>query len=259
MPAIETEDRGAVRHVVLNRPEKRNAFDEAMIVALGEAMRSAADDHDVRVVVLRGAGPMFSSGIDLTELSALSTGTRDLTSFRREWIEVCNLIEQAPKPVVCQIHGTCIGGALETALACDLRVMASDAAVALPETRFGLIPDVGGCSRLAAVVGVGRAKELILTGRQVGGEEAQRIGLANRAARSEELEAVTGELVGELLACAPIAVGLAKRVVDSAAKPALAHTLEQEGVAQRVCAASEDFAEGARALGEQRQPEFANR
>jgi len=259
MSVIETEDRGAVRHVVLNRPEKRNAFNEALISELGAAMRAAADDHDVRVVVLRGTGPAFSSGVDLSSLAALSGSTRDLRSFRREWIDVCNLMEEMTKPVVCQIHGACIGGALETALACDMRVVARDAVVGLPETRVGLIPDVGGCSRLPAMVGVGRAKELIMTGRLIGGEEAERIGLANRAARTEELEAVTGELVGELLACAPIAVGLAKRVIDAAARPALAQTLEHEVTAQQVCVATEDFAEGARAFFEKRQPEFANR
>jgi len=259
LPVIETEDRGAVRHVVLNRPEKRNAFNEPLIVELGEAMRAAADDHDVRVVVLRGAGPVFSSGVDLSALADLAANTRDLRSFRREWIDVCTLMEQTTKPVVCQIHGACIGGALETALACDMRVMAGDALVGLPETRVGLIPDVGGCSRLPAMVGVGRAKELIMTGRLIAGEEAERIGLANRAVPAEELDGATDALVGELLACAPIAVGLAKRVIDAAARPALALTLEQEVTAQQVCVASEDFAEGARGIAEKRQPDFANR
>ena len=163
------------------------------------------------------------------------------------------------KPVICQAHGACIGGALETALACDLRVLATDTLVGLPETRLGLIPDVGGCSRLPGVVGVGRAKELIMTGRLIAGEEAERIGLANRAVPADELDAATEALCDELLAGAPIAVGLAKRVIDSAAKPALAVTLEQEVTAQQVCASSEDFGEAAAAFAEKRQPEFAGR
>ena len=111
------------------------------------------------------------------------------------------------KPTICQIHGACIGGALELALACDLRVIAADALVGMPETRIGLIPDVGGSSRLPQVVGLGRAKELVMTGKLIGGEEAERIGLANRVAPADELDAATQALVDELLACAPVAVG----------------------------------------------------
>ena len=108
---------------------------------------------------------------------------------------------------------------MELALACDLRVIAADALVGMPETRIGLIPDVGGSSRLPQIVGLGRAKELIMTGKLIGGEEAERIGLANRVAPAEELEAATQALVDELLACAPVAVGLAKRVMDASARP----------------------------------------
>jgi enoyl-CoA hydratase/carnithine racemase len=129
----------------------------------------------------------------------------------------------------------------------------------MPETRIGLIPDVGGSSRLPAVVGLGRAKELIMTGKLIGAEEAERIGLVNRVAAPEQLEEATGRLVDELLACAPLAVGLAKRVLDAAAKPALAVTLEQEVAAQQLCAQSADFAEGARALAEKRLPQFSGR
>jgi len=138
-------------------------------------------------------------------------------------------------------------------------VMASDAVIGLVETRIGLIPDVGGCSRLPAVVGVGIAKELIMTGKVFNGTEAHRIGFANRIAPADELDAATEALCDELLKCAPLAVGLAKRVIDSAAKPALAQTLEQEVTAQSVCAASDDFAEGARAFKDKREPEFAGR
>jgi enoyl-CoA hydratase/carnithine racemase len=259
MTLVLTEDHGPVRHVVLNRPEKRNAFNAELIAATGDALRDAAADDSVRCVVLRGAGPMFSSGMDLGALAALAEAPENLRAFRHEIIVAWNRAEEMPKPTVCAIHGACIGGALELALACDLRVIASDAVVGLPETRIGLIPDVGGSSRLPAVVGLGRAKELIMTGKLIRGEEAERIGLANRVAPPDELEAATQTLVDELLACAPVAVGLAKRVIDSSARPALAATLELEVTMQERCAATADFAEGATAFREKRQPEFSGR
>jgi len=259
MALVETEDRGAVRHLILNRPEKRNAMHGELVLAIGAALKEAAAASEVHCVVVRGAGAMFSSGMDFAALGGLADEPANLRTFRREILDAWNLAEEMTKPVICQIHGGCIGGAMELALACDLRVMAADALIGMPETRVGLIPDVGGCSRLPAVVGLGRAKELIMTGKLIGAEEAERIGLVNRVAPPEELEAATQQLVDELLACAPLAVGLAKRVMDAAAKPALAATLEQEVAAQQLCAQSEDFAEGARALAERRLPQFAGR
>jgi enoyl-CoA hydratase/carnithine racemase len=257
---VLTEDRGRVRHIVLNRPEKRNAFNGELIAALGAAVRDASLAVDVHVVVLRGAGPMFSSGVDLNELAGQATGGMErLRPFRKAWLDAANALEELAKPVVCSIQGGCIGGALETALACDLRVMAAEAVTGLPETRIGLIPDVGGSSRLPQVVGLGRAKELILTGKLIDGTEAERIGLVNRVAPAAELEAATQQLVDELLACAPVAIGLAKRVIDASARPALSTTLELEVALQTVCATTQDFAEGAQAFAAKRQPEFSGR
>ena len=259
MTLVLTEDRGPVRHVVLNRPQKRNAFDGSLVLATGSALREAADDPAVRCVVIRGAGPMFSSGMDLGSLAELAGAPESLRAFRARCLEAWNLAEEMTKPTICQIHGACIGGALELALACDLRVIAADAVVGMPETRVGLIPDVGGSSRLPAVVGLGRAKELIMTGKLIGGEEAERIGLANRVAPAEGLDEATSGLVDELLACAPVAVGLAKRVMDASARPALSVTLELEVAMQERCASTADFAEGAAAFREKRQPVFGGR
>ena len=259
MGLVATEDRGSVRHVVMTRAEKRNAMNGEMVRALGDAFREAAYDDSVRIVVVRGEGPLFSSGMDVSSLTDLSDQPYMLRPFRREVLQAFNLLEEMPKPTICQIHGGCIGGAMELALACDMRVMAEDAICGLVETRVGLLPDVGGCSRLPAVVGVGVAKEMIMASKLIDGHEAYRVGFANRIAPLDDLDAATDGLVNDLLACAPRAVGLAKRVIDAAAKPALAATLEQEVTAQETLAGSEDFAEGTRAVKEKRTPEFAGR
>jgi len=259
MTLVRTEDRDAVRHLVLNRPDQRNALNGEVIAELGEAIEAAAADTDVRVLVLRGEGAMFSSGMDLNDLRDLSESPDNLRPFRRRLLAYWNLLEEMPKPTICQIHGAALGGAFELALACDFRTMAEDAVAGIMEVRIGLLPDVGGCSRLPAIVGLGNAKELIMTGKVIDGREAHRIGFANRIAPAADLDTATQSLANELLACAPRAVGLAKRVLDAAAKPALTTTLEQEVAAQETLAASEDFAEGARAFFEKRDPEFVGR
>ncbi|MCW3007666.1 MAG: enoyl-CoA hydratase/isomerase family protein [Solirubrobacterales bacterium] len=259
MAIVTTEDRGAVRHVVLNRPEKRNAMNAELIAGIGEALTAAAADDAVRVVVIRGEGAMFSSGMDHGSLGQLAADPAGLRPLRRRILDTWNLAEEMTKPVIAQIHGACLGGALELALACDMRVMAADAVTGLVETRVGLVPDVGGSSRLPAVIGLGRAKEMILASKVIDGTEAERIGLVNRVCPADALDATTQQLADELLACAPIAVGLAKRILDAVAKPAFANTLELEVTAQQLCARSEDFGEAIRAFVEKRQAEFTGR
>src|SRR4051812_35576344 len=257
MPLVEIEDRGAVRHLTMSRAEKRNALNEELIRALGESFEEAAADESVRVVVLKGDGPMFSAGMDLSSLRALSENPELIHQTRRPILQAWNLPGEMPKATIAQIPGGATGGAMELALACDLRVMAEDAVTGLVEARIGLIPDVGGSSRLPSIVGLGNAKELIMTGKLIDGREAHRIGFANRIAPADQLDAATEQLADELLACAPRAVALAKRVLDAAAKPDMAASLGREGEAQAELAASDDFAEGARAFTDKRQPEFA--
>jgi enoyl-CoA hydratase/carnithine racemase len=237
MSLVTTEDRGAVRHVVLNRSEKRNAMNQALLRELADALRDAAEAESVHCVVLRGEGPVFSAGVDLGELMAFAGDPAVLRPFRGVFLDCANLCEEMLKPVVCQIHGACFGGALEIALGCDLRVASTGSQLGLPEVRFGIIPDVGGSSRLPAVVGLGRAKELIMTARTIDAAEAHTIGLVNRLAAPEDLERVTQELADEMLAHSPVAVGRAKRVMDASARPALAQTLEMEVSVQEYCVA----------------------
>ncbi len=192
----------------------------------------------MQCVVLRGEGRVFSAGVDLLELAQSAGRAGPLRPFREVFLECANLCEEMTKPVVCAIHRACFGGALEVALGCDLRIATSDSQLGLPEVRFGIIPDVGGSTRLPAVVGLGRAKELIMTARTIGAAEAHEIGLLNRVVEPHELADATQALVDELLANSPIAVGRAKRVMDASARPALATTLEMEVAVQEYCMAA---------------------
>lgn len=238
MELVTTEDRGQVRHIVLSRADKRNSFNAELVLATGAALRAAADAPDVRIVVLRGEGPVFSAGMDVKELASLAGTPERLREFRRSALDAWNLAEEMTKPVIAQLHGACIGGAMELALACDLRVVAEGTRMSIPEVRLGLVPDVGGSSRLPAIVGLGIAKELILTGREFDAAEAARIGLANRVVAEDQLDAATAELADQLLQGQATPVGLAKRLLDAAAKPALAATLEMEVMAQEVSVAA---------------------
>jgi len=238
MSIVFSEDHGRVRHVVLNRPEKRNAMNQELLLALGAALREAAAEPSVHCVLLRGEGPVFSAGVDLVELASSSGTPGMLRPFRKVFLDCANICEEMAKPVVCQIHRTCVGGALEVALGCDLRIASSDASLGLPEVKFGIIPDVGGSTRLPAVVGLGRAKELIMTARLIDADEAERIGLINRVVAPEDLEQATQALVDELLANSHIAVGRAKRVIDASARPTIAQSLELEVALQEYCVAA---------------------
>jgi enoyl-CoA hydratase/carnithine racemase len=253
---VRIEEDGRVRHVVLDRPEKRNAINLDVIRALYEAVREVADDTEAHCVVVRGEGKAFCAGIDVTGLGEMAGETQSLRPFRRICIDTVNLLESMEKPVIAQIHGACIGLGAEIAVACDMRVMAEDTIFGLPETRLGLIPDVGGTTRLPAIVGLGIAKELVMTGRTIGAAECHRIGAANRVAPVDLLADETQILVGELLAAAPLAVGWSKGVLNGVARPTVTASLELEGAIQQNLVATEDFREAGMAFIEKRDPSW---
>ena len=172
--------------------------------------------------------------------------------FRNVFLDCANLCEAMPKPVVCQIHRACFGGALEVALGCDLRIASEDSQLGLPEVKFGIIPDVGGSSRLPAVVGLGRAKELIMTAARSTPPRRSASVSSTASSAADELEQATQTLVDELLANSPVAVGRAKRVMDASARPALAQTLEMEVSVQEYCvAAMREMAREAEGAGDE--------
>jgi enoyl-CoA hydratase/carnithine racemase len=210
------------------------------------------------VAVFTGTGKTFCVGADVSTFETdwntpvFRANTRLLTSF-------FNDLEALEKPLIAAINGTCVGGGLELALACDLRITARSARFGLPENNLGLIPGIGGCSRLVKLVGFGRAKELVLTGEIIAADEALRVGLVNRVVDDAELASEARALASRLAAKAPQALGLAKRVIQSCVSADLhtARTLESFG--QSILIKTADHPEGVQAFREKRRPRFEGR
>lgn len=233
-----------VATLTLNRPEKRNAIDRATLEALDAATAALATDTTARVVVLRGAGPLFSAGIDLAALGDLAAP--DGVSLRRLIARIQTIlgaVAALEKPVVAALHGACLGLGLELALAADLRVAEAGTRLALPELVLGLIPDCGGTTRLSRLVGTARAKRLIFTGEPILAEEALAIGLVDVVAPAGGLDEAVAQLTETLKRRSPVALAMAKQVIDAAHDTNPARQLELERMAQTVVVGSPDFGE----------------
>jgi len=256
---VIVEERDEILEIVLNRPEKRNAINFALYDDLAEAIRQAERAQGVRTVLLRGEGKSFSAGIDVTNFLLLAERYGEgwqqrMRSITRDTQEVLTALERLELPTIALLHGHCLGLALELALACDIRIAAEGTQLGLPETRLGMIPDVGGTTRLTRLIGPGRAKELIFTGRQIDAGQAAAWGLVNQVVALEHLQAKGETLAAEIAQAAPLAVGMAKRVIDGMHD--LDRGLQLEGWAQSQLFQSEDFMEAVKAFMQKRPPEF---
>jgi len=256
---VTTAQDGHLFTIMLNNPAKRNAISWELGQALLAAVDQAGRAEGVRAVALRGAGPMFSAGIDLGDLMALPARygeqwQRQMRTITDDWQRLTTRIERLELPTIAVLHGMTLGLGLEIALACDFRIAAAGTRMALPETRLGIIPDVGGTTRLTRLAGMGRAKELILTGRTFKADDAERWGIVNRVVAADELDAALAEFAAELAEAAPLAVGMAKRVIDGMFDTERGLLLE--GWAQSQLFRSADFAEGVQAAIARRQAEF---
>lgn len=250
---------GDVFSIVLNRPNKRNAINLEMLAELDAAVTAAERAEGARAVMVRGAGPVFSAGIDVTVFMLLphKYGPAWQQQMRRitdEFQAIFTRLERLELPTIALLHGFCLGLALELALACDMRIAAAGTQLGLPETRLGIIPDVGGTTRLTRLIGPGRAKELIMTGKQIDADLAGRWGLVNHVVPADDLTQAGDNLVAELRLAAPLAVGMAKRVIDGLDD--IDRGLQLEGWAQSHLMRSDDFLEAAQAFMEKRPPVF---
>ncbi len=239
--------------VTFTRPKALNALAADVLREIAEVTEVIAEDPGVRVAVFTGEGKAFVAGADISEINALEDVFVG-REFALAGQEVMNHIAALPVPTIAAINGYALGGGLELALACDLRVATKKAKLGLPEVGLGLIPGFGGTQRLPRLVGVGRALDLILSGRHVPAEEALQLGLVNRV--SDDAVAAARELAQQIMKNSPVALALAKEAVARGADVPLPEALEIEADLFGMTTTTHDMREGTAAFLEKRAPEF---
>ena len=256
--SVEVSREGAVAVVTVNRPEALNALDLATVTALRDRLRELAADATVRAVVLTGAGEKaFIAGADIKYMSTLTVlGARAGGALGHE---CATLLETMPKPTVAAVNGFALGGGCEMALGCDIRYASARAKLGQPEINLGILPGWGGTQRLARVVGLGAAKELILSGRLIDAEEALRIGLVTAVFAPEELLGKALELAQQLAAKSPAAMAFAKQATNFALQGSFGDGLLQEATLFAAVFATDDQTEGMAAFIEKREPRFTGK
>ncbi len=246
---------GAIeRWTILGEP-RRNSLTVALLRELIEHQGRAAADRSLRAVIVTGAGEKaFCAGADLKERARMDDAA--VAGFHRSIRAAFDGFEALPQPVIAAINGVALGGGLELALACDLRVAAHGAELALPEVGLGIIPGAGGTQRLPRVIGVARAKELILTARRVGAAEALATGLVTQAVPGPELQDAALALAQRVTRNAPISLRQAKRAVDRGLSLPLREALDLENALYQACIPTADRREALAAFAEKRAPVF---
>jgi len=252
------ETKGAIAYVTINRPQVLNALNAATWTDLRTAFEHARDDAAVRGIILTGAGDKaFVAGADIGDLAALSAVEAEQSS--RSGQGVLELIENLGKPVVAAINGFALGGGLETAMACTIRIAADHAKFGQPEVKLGLLPGGGGTQRLPRLVGKGRALQLVLTGGMIDAQEAYRIGLVNGVVPAVGLMASAEAILREIAANGPIAIRLALEATNKGMETSQADGLVLEAAYFGLLAGTEDKKEGTAAFLEKRTPQFRGR
>jgi enoyl-CoA hydratase/carnithine racemase len=241
--------------VTLNRPERYNALGSRIVDELDEALESIEGAGEVRAMVLTGAGDKaFCSGVDLKERAEMDADGR--WSHNRALGTFAERFARLQVPTIAALNGLAFGGGLEIALACDFRVAAEGARFALPEVGIGIVPGAGGTQRLPRLIGVTKAKELILTGRRISAEDALDMGLVSKVVPRSSLMEEARSLAEEIAANSPLAVAYAKAAVDLASETTIEQGLRYETAAIRATLTSEDYKIGLAAFAEKRTPEF---
>ena len=251
MPSLEVNRAERVLTLTLNRPEQLNALSGELADALATELERTTTDDDVRVVVLRGAGRAFCAGADIVA----GSGPLDVRALDRA-NRIVRAVTRCDRPVVAVVQGAAAGVGCSIALACDLCVAGESASFLLAFARIGLMPDGGSTASVAASIGRARAMRMALLGEPLTGRAAYDAGLVSHLADDDELESVAAEVTTRLAAGAPLGLAATKRAVNAATYAGLDDALERERTGQTILLRTADAAEGMRAFGERRPPEF---
>ncbi len=244
--------------ITINRPEVLNALNEKTILEVLSRLEDAKKDKAIRVVVITGAGDRaFSAGADIKMIKDMnSPKARNVSKLGHK---LCDKIEELEKPMIAAINGYALGGGLELAMACDIRIASENARLGQTEINLALIPGWGGTQRLPKFVGKGVAKEMIFTGKIINAKTAERLGLVNAVVPLDQLRSAVGEFAKEIAGKPPISIKLAKELINSSLETSLRVGEISEAKAFSIVASTEDFKEGVAAFLEKRKPKFEGR
>jgi enoyl-CoA hydratase/carnithine racemase len=242
----------SIGRITLQNPPA-NVLSAALLEELEESLGEIERDASVRVVIIIGSGRFFCTGADIHELAALKTAQL-ATEFAKRGQDLLNRIARSPKPVVAAINGTCVGGGLELALACHVRIAAAEAMLALPELKLGLIPGFGGTQRLPRIIGLSKAMEMILTSASISAEDALKIGLVSRVVPAQEISAEAVALAGAMASQGPTAVRAALEVMSREVDRPFAEGLAREAELFGQLCVTKEKQEATQAFLDKRRP-----
>ncbi len=240
------EKEGRLATITINRPRKLNALNLDLMNEFGQVLEALRRDDEISVVIITGAGKCFSAGADLEFLHSLGTPERFRTVLKEYWHRNFDAIESMEKLFIAAINGPAIGGAVEMALACDLRVAAESTTISLPEIRYGLIPDSGGTNRLARQIGLAQAKELVFSAESIGSSEAIRLGLVNKVFPDDGFIQAVKTYAQKFLDKSPAALGLGKLAINRSLDLDTRAGLDDAAMVQSLLLSSEEYQQAIR-------------
>jgi len=259
--------KGHIYPITLNRAAKRNALTVDMLTGLCELVEQQVSDPEIRAIILRGEGTVFSAGVDFNSLGAevgaclaeAAAGGAGLRALIYRFQQYLNRLEAVEVPIICAMHGRALGLAVELALACDIRLMSADCMWSMPELKLGVIADVGGTSRLARLLGPARAMEILMTGRDYNAQQALDWGLINYYYAAEDLIGEAEKMVQDIATTAPLAAGAVKKIIKRGAGVDLMTQQDMEANHNSMLLQTEDFQEGITAMMERRPARWKKR